>query len=168
MPYVSHHTSTKGMGWDNWCFSRVVAWGDVLATLDYELTIEERDGYLYACVEADEISFEMIIEYTNRIVQHLKASNSSRLLLHTRAPVLESTDCYEIASYIVRNALSRDVKIAVVDKIPGHAGRQEKISMVSRSAGLDLKWFDTIRAGEEWLLEEWLLKKQNGKSLGAH
>jgi hypothetical protein len=115
------------------------------------------------CVEAEEISFDMVIEYTNKIVQRLKASQSSRLLLHTKTPVLESTDCYEIASYIVRNAISRDVRIAVVDSMPGHAGRQERISSVSRMAGLDLKSFDTIEAGKEWLLSE-----KNGKSMGAH
>ena len=134
-----------------------------MATLDYELTIEEREGYLYACVEAEEISFELVIEYTNALVQRLRDGQYSRLLLHTKTPVLESTDCYEIASYIVRNAISRDVKIAVVDSIPGHASRQERISCVSRTAGLDLKSFATIEAGKDWLLRE-----TNGRSIGAH
>ncbi len=133
-----------------------------MATLDYELTIEERKGYLYACVESDVISFDMIIEYTNEIVQRLRQNGHERLLLHTETPVLGSTDCYEIASYIIRNAISRHVRIAIVDSLPGHARSQEQISKVSRTAGLDLRSFDSIDAGEAWLL------KGNGNSVRGH
>ena len=129
--------------------------------ITYKLTFEERDAYLYACVESDSVSFEMIIEYTNNIVQRLKASRHNRLLLVNESPVLPSTDCYLIASYILKNGVPGHVRIAVVDKSSGHAKKQEQITQESRSAGLDIMSFTDVTDGENWLLTA------NGKSQGA-
>jgi hypothetical protein len=124
-----------------------------LNDISYNLTFEDRDVYLYACVEADSVSFEMIIEYTNKIVQELKSSHHNRLMLVNESPVLPSTDCYLIASYIVKNAISGQVRIAVVDTSPNNSGQQEQISRQSRAAGLDIQSFADVREAEVWLLE---------------
>lgn len=120
--------------------------------ITYKLTFEERDNYLYACVESDSVSFEMIIEYTNKIVQRLKSSQHDRVMLVNESPVLPSTDCYLIASYIVKNGVSGHVRIAVVDKSPGNSGKQEQISRQSRAAGLDIQSFTDVGEAEAWLL----------------
>ena len=120
----------------------------------YKLTFEEGDDYLSACIEADSVSFEMIIEYTNKIVQRLKESSHNRLLLVNESPVLPSTDCYVIASYIVKNAISANVKIAVVDKYPGNSRKQAQITQHSRAAGLDTESFSDVEQAEVWLLAQ--------------
>lgn len=129
--------------------------------ISYKLTFEERDAYLYACVESDSVSFEMIIEYTNKIVQRLKISRYDRLLLVNDSPVLPSTDCYLIASYVLKNGVRRQIRIAVVDTSSGHAMKQEQISQESRSAGLDIQSFTEVPKAEKWLIK-------NGRPDGTH
>lgn len=129
--------------------------------ISYKLTFEERDAYLYACVQSESVSFEMIIEYTNKIVQRLKSSHHNRLLLVNESPVLASTDCYLIASYIVKNGVPDHVRIAVVDSFSGHVKKQEQISRESRAAGLDIQSFTDAEDAAGWLLAK------NGKSQGA-
>ncbi len=120
--------------------------------ITYNLTFEERDAYLYACVEADSVSFEMVIEYTNKIVQRLKSSRRKRLLLINESPVLPSTDCYLIASYIIKNAIAENVRIAIVDRSPQNRVKQQQISTASRDAGLDMQAFPDFNEAEEWIL----------------
>jgi hypothetical protein len=132
-----------------------------LDEISYKLTFEDRDFYLYACVEADSVSFEMVIEYTNQVVQRLKSGQHNRMMLVNESPVLPSTDCYLIASYIVKNAVAGDVRIAVVDNSPKNSQQQEQISRQSRAAGLDIQSFTDVAEAEEWLIGT------NGKSHGA-
>jgi hypothetical protein len=122
--------------------------------MTYTLEFKEQDGYLYACVDSNEISFEMVIEYTNKIIQRIKETGHSRLLLRTSTPVLDSTDGYEIASYIVRNAISSGVRIAVVDTSDGHERLQEKITGASRAAGIDIRSFVSMDTAIDWLLSD--------------
>lgn len=120
----------------------------------YSLTFDERAEYLYARIEADAISFEMVIEYTNRIVLRLKQSKRHRLLLLNESPVLPSTDCYLIASYIIKNAMADGVRIAVVDSSQRNSRKQQQITEVSRAAGLDIQTFADLETAREWLLEK--------------
>ena len=136
--------------------------GAILDDISYKLTFEERDAYLYACVESDSVSFEMIIEYTNSIVQRLKSSRYDRLLLVNDSPVLPSTDCYLIASYVLKNGVPRKLKIAVVDTSSANARTQEQISHESRSAGLDIQSFTEVSGAEEWL------RAENGRLTGTY
>lgn len=115
-----------------------------------------------ACVKAEEISFEMVIEYTNLIAVRMKKGAYRRLLLISETPVLPSTDCYEIASYILRNAISGLLRIAVLDNNPAHAAYQEQISAVSRHAGVDVRSFNSMESADKWLLHE-----ANGKGKSA-
>ena len=121
--------------------------------ISYNLTFEERDAHLYACVESDSVSFEMIIDYTNKIVHRLKSGRHHRLLLVNESPVLPSTDCYLIASYIVKNGVPGHVRIAVVDGSSGHVQKQEQITRQSRAAGLDIQSFTRTDEATAWLLD---------------
>ena len=125
-----------------------------MAALPYIIEVENRRDFLYVCVEAETISFEIVVEYTNEIIRNIRSTGHRRVLLATKTPVLKSTDCYMIASYILRNAVSNTVKIAVVDISPENAEGQSRISGISRTAGLNLKAFKSVRDGERWLMDD--------------
>ena len=133
-----------------------------MAAISYDITFEDRETYLVACVKAAEISFEMVIEYTNLIAGRMKKGGYRRLMLVSETPVLGSTDCYEIASYILRNAIRGPLRIAVLDADPANASCQRQISAVSRKVGVDVRSFDSTDPANEWLLGE-----PNGKGKTA-
>src|SRR5512140_503181 len=43
---------------------------------DYRLVIEEHPGYLFACVEAEELSRSLIVDYQQRIARQIQKHNN--------------------------------------------------------------------------------------------
>jgi hypothetical protein len=119
----------------------------------YNLILEERPGYLFAEVQAESISVEILVDYTNEILQRLREINCRRLLLLTKAPVLLPIDNYVIPSGVVRNAIPHGLKIAVVDETSSHSALQKQIADQGRALGLDLEAFRRIDAAERWLMD---------------
>lgn len=119
----------------------------------YNLVLERRDGYLYACVTADLITLNMVVEYLNRISQAARDSHSGRLLFVRRTPLMDSTADYQLAANLLRNMLPPDTKIAIVDEHDNDpAGARHKIQVLG-SRGLNAKAFDQVSEAEGWLLD---------------
>ena len=118
----------------------------------YNLVLERREGYLYACVTADVITLQMVVEYLNRISHAVRDSHSGRLLFVRRTPLMDSTADYELAANLLCNMLPADTQIAIVDERDNDpAAAQHKIQVLG-SRGLNAKAFDKVSEAEEWLL----------------
>jgi hypothetical protein len=105
---------------------------------EYELTIERRPLYLYACVESTSISREMVLSYLLLIVKEIPAS-------------LEQDDFAFIASEIVRSG-AQGLKIAVVDEFPDHAEMNHIGAAKAKKTGLDVEFFGSFASAVHWLL----------------
>ena len=119
---------------------------------EYELTIERRPLYLYACVESTSISREMVLSYLSEIFEAFRSGQYSRLLIVKEIPAsLEQDDFAFIASEIVRSG-AQGLKIAVVDEFPDHAEMNHIGAAKAKKTGLDVEFFGSFASAVHWLL----------------
>ncbi|MEO7538923.1 MAG: hypothetical protein ABIV21_02770 [Pyrinomonadaceae bacterium] len=118
----------------------------------YELHIEKRPLYLYACVQSDTIDRKMVLAYLNEILAAFRGGQYSRLLLVKEIPAaLDLDDFGVIASEIVQTG-AQGIKIAVVDEFPDHVKVNIKGAVRARKTGLDVEFFSSFAAAVHWLL----------------
>ena len=119
----------------------------------YNLVLEKREGYLYACVTAEVITLQMVVEYLNRISQAARESHSGRLLFVRRTPLMDSISDYELAANLLRNMLPVGTKIAIVDENDNDPGEAKQKLQVLSSRGLNARAFGNLPDAEHWLLD---------------
>ena len=119
---------------------------------EYQLTIEKRPLYLYACVQSASISRPAVREYLSEILDVFRTAQYSRLLLkkETRA-ALDADDFAFVATEIVRQG-AQGLKIAIVDEFPDQAEINERGAVSARASGLDIAFFGSFAAAVHWLL----------------
>ena len=118
----------------------------------YELKPEQRDGYLYFCVESDAITYEVAREYWDEIVEICRTSKLRRLLLHKRIHMdLSLSDLYQLASGVA--AEIPGYKLAIFDEFTP-TQITEFGELVSSNRGLNMKCFKDLDEAEAWLLEK--------------
>ena len=119
---------------------------------EYELTIEKRPLYLYACVESTTINREMVMSYLAEIFEAFRSGQYSRLLIVKEIPAaLEQDDFAFIATEIMRSG-AQGLRIAVVDEFPDHADLNRKGAAKARKTGLDVEFFGSFASAVHWLL----------------
>jgi hypothetical protein len=123
-----------------------------IPSAEYELTIEKRPLYLYACVESTTINRAMVLSYLAEIFEEFRSAQYSRLLIVKEIPAaLESDDFAVIASEIVRSG-AQGLKIAVVDEFPDHAKLNKEGAAKAKETGLDIEFFSSFSSAVHWLL----------------
>src|SRR5437016_14207110 len=91
-------------------------------TRHYELTFEERPGYLYAHVTSGEITAEAALDYLIKIVEKCDDANCERILLERDIPhMLPFRDLYEYATKF--REMFGDKKLAIVNPHTGIFGK---------------------------------------------
>jgi len=119
----------------------------------YELTFEDRPGYLYAHLKGDTISSEVIRSYVAEIVAKSNSTGQGRILLYRDIPaVLSEGETF----FTVRESLEslRGKKLALVNP---HAdiNKEVKFGMtVGHNRGGNYADFEDIAAAEKWLLSD--------------
>ena len=119
----------------------------------YELTFEDRPGYLYAHLKGDTISSEVIRSYVAEIVAKSNSTGQGRILLYRDIPaVLSEGETF----FTVRESLEslRGKKLALVNP---HAdiNKEVKFGMtVGHNRGGNYADFEDIPSAEIWLLSD--------------
>lgn len=118
----------------------------------YELTIEDRPGYLYVCVQADFIDLRIAVSYINELMSHLCATRCTNVLFVRETPAMVSKAHYAIICSVIINMLPADVTFAMVDRSPAHLIVREQILLEAKQKNRNIRPFDSFDEAEEWLL----------------
>jgi len=122
-----------------------------MAENPYQLTIERRDGYLYARLETDNVGLDIMVGYGNELAAALRESGADKLLLENHAPIMYDRTKYAVALSLFRNLITGPVKVAIVDRRRNDRSYLGQATAAARTAGLNAKYFPDLRAAEQWL-----------------
>lgn len=118
---------------------------------DYNLEIEERDGYLFVEYAGNPLTLEMIVQTINAVANAIRSSGITRVLLVRNAPILDSDANRALTAQLINKGAPTGVKFAIVDKFGNDPEKTARAVESSRDAGWDLTGFDTIEAAQKWL-----------------
>lgn len=118
----------------------------------YDLTIEGRPTYLYACLQAEFISLEIAVQYINELMAHLRTTGYDRVLFVRDTPSAMSKTHYAIVASVIANMLPQHIKFAVVDRSPSHAVIKGTLLQEREEKHRNINAFDSFDEAEEWLL----------------
>ena len=121
----------------------------------YDITFEQRDGYLYALVEGPTDSYEISNAYWQEVSEECERRKTRKLLLDERldSPMQSMTEVFQGASERSYMGLS-GIKIAFVDTKSDHHELNLFGELVATNRGLFCKVFNDLDAGERWLLAD--------------
>src|SRR4051794_33867599 len=86
----------------------------------YNLTVEDRAAYLYACVEAEVITLDIALRYINETVGHLRNTEHMRMLFVRETPMMASKTQYSLIAAMIFNTLPPQARVALVDRSPAY------------------------------------------------
>jgi hypothetical protein len=118
----------------------------------YELTLEERPGYLYAHIKADTMTTEMSAAYLSEIVDKCAALGLKKVLIYREVPYIINSAVSIYYSMQEEIQLLKGLTLAVVTPFPATEEGLNFAILVSNNRGADFKLHPTIEAAEEWLL----------------
>ena len=118
----------------------------------YELTIEKRPLYLYACVRAETISREVVLAYLSEILDAFRDAHYSRLLLVKEITESLALNDFEVIAKTLVQAGAQGIRIAVVDENADHKKVNKDGAQKARQAGLDVDFFSSFAPAVHWLL----------------
>lgn len=119
---------------------------------EYELTFEERSGYLYAHVLSESSGATEILRWFSEIIPKCREIGATRVLVHVETNEgLSTSDAFDAATGVVALDVS-GIKIAYVDPDPSHLDTNQFGELVAVNRGVQGKVFLTIAEGESWLL----------------
>jgi hypothetical protein len=117
----------------------------------YQLAFEDRKGYLYAHVTADEISEETALEYLATAIDRCRQTNNSRLMIFRDVPVMLTTgSLFFVAKRF--HELTEGIKVAFVSPHPLLLEELDFAAMVGTNRGAEYRAFGDPDAAEAWLL----------------
>ena len=119
----------------------------------YELIFDERPGYLFAHLQGDTISVEVIRDYIAEIVAKSNTTGKQRIMLYRDIPAVlpESQTFFTVSASL--EAL-RGKKVALVNP---HADIQREVEFgvtVGLNRGGNYANFNDVDTAERWLLAE--------------
>lgn len=118
----------------------------------YELTFEERKGYLYALVRAEKTTLEMAMDYLRRTAEMCVSVACDNLLLERDVPtLLPAVDLYFTTLYFLD--LMKGKKIAFVNPHGPMQDNPEYAFLTGTRAGGHYRVFHTSPEAEKWLLK---------------
>ena len=124
----------------------------------YQLSIQERDGYLHFQVTGDN-QIEVVKKYLAEIYQECVKRGVSSILVeeNLQGPGLRVLDIFRIVEQGSQGVPSQIRQIAYGDTNPEHSETNLKFARtVASNRGLNVRLFSTVTEAEEWLL---LLKR---------
>lgn len=119
----------------------------------YLLTLDQRNGYLYAYVEGEHDSYEISRAYWQEIAEEASRLGASRVLIDEN--IVESAslmDTYQLASEIPSMGFS-SVRIAFVDRYLDQQEINSFGELVAVNRGLIGRVFNDTASAEAWLLD---------------
>ena len=119
----------------------------------YELTFEEREGYLYAFVTGEYDNFAISFAYWSEIGERLKELGQKKVLIvEDIAEQATMVEVYDLVTRLWELGFA-GVKIAFVDRYLDHHDLNDFGALVATNRGLRGRAFNTEPEAEAWLLE---------------
>jgi sugar phosphate isomerase/epimerase len=121
---------------------------------EYNLTIQERNSYLYAHVSGKD-SMEAALVYWQEIIDTCKRLKYSKILVEEDlqgSP--ETVDYFEFGEFLAKIAGGWQIKIAFVDHHEDHAQDNHFAENVSFNRGVNVKVCMSIKDAEDWLFSQ--------------
>lgn len=119
--------------------------------LNYELTFEERPGYLFAHFRTAEISEEIAMDYLSRIADKCGELSLSRVLLQRDAPnVLSPSEQFHVIQHFLN--IAHDIRVAGVNEV---SSIHEDLGFAETTAvnrGAQYRLFSNTEDALTWLL----------------
>lgn len=117
----------------------------------YELTFDERPGYLYAHIKADTMTAEMSFAYLGEIADKCAGLGLTKVLIYREVPfIIDPVSIFYSMQEEIQ--LLKGLKLAVVTPFPTTEEALNFAILVSNNRGANFKLHPTIEAAEEWLL----------------
>ena len=121
---------------------------------NYSTTFEDRGRYLFALVEGEKGSLDIVSAYWNEIAQKAITSGLKRVLVIEDIPEMISiAEVHQLVTGLSELPV-KDIRLAFVDLHAEHASLNDFGILVGENRGFSVKSFDTEESAETWLLEE--------------
>ena len=118
---------------------------------DYELTFDQRPGYLYARVTAASINDKISEAYQKEIAAHCRGTKISKLMIYRDIPAaLSTTSSYFAANRLL--TLLPKIKIAFVNPYESNDKLLQFAATVGSNFGEQHEVFNDVTQAERWLL----------------
>jgi hypothetical protein len=117
----------------------------------YELTFEERPGYLYAHIKADTMTEQMSAAYLAEVVDKCDGLGLTKVLIYREVPYIIESPVSIYYSMQDEVQLLKGLTLAVVTPFPETEEALEFAILVSNNRGANFKLLPTIEAAEKWL-----------------
>ena len=124
-------------------------------TQQYKLRIEERDLYVFACVESKMRSApDRDPTYLERIADHCARCRCTSILIEKHTPeVFNVWDAFAVAPKLA--SIGHDeIKVALVEKGAAMPAREHLSVAIGPHRGLAVQIFRNVRSAEEWLMKK--------------
>ena len=127
---------------------------NVDAVKPYKIAFEYRPTYLYAHVEGEKYSFEILMQYFEEIVEECRENNFRQVLVEEDITEITSmVDIFRTASELPRLGFTR-IRLAFVDRHPKHKDLNKFCLLVAANRGMDVQLFDNVSDADIWLSEK--------------
>jgi hypothetical protein len=121
------------------------------ANEQYQLTFEERPGYLYANVTATNITTELARSYLAEVAARCRESHHTRLILKRDIPaMLETGDLFFTSGYF--STIMLGITVAFVNPHANVKNDFDFAITVSQNRGALFSVHATVTDAEQWLL----------------
>ncbi|MFT3745213.1 MAG: hypothetical protein QM785_13080 [Pyrinomonadaceae bacterium] len=118
---------------------------------EYELTLERRPEYVYACVKAASISLAIIVSFLSEAVEFCNEQGLERILLVRDIPaMLSDTDIYFAGIEFSKTVGT--IKLALVNPFSNYAAPLDFVETVTSNRGAQMKVFSDAAEAAAWLL----------------
>ena len=127
----------------------------------YELSFEQRKGYLYAFVSGEHDNFDISFAYWGEIGARLAELGLKKVLIVEDIP--EQATMHEVYEMVTRlwELGFGSVKIAFVDRFLSHHDLNDFGALVGTNRGLNGRAFHTEAEAEAWLMDDRPEEKAN-------
>ncbi len=116
---------------------------------DYNLTFENRDGYLYVHLTGTE-SFESSLGYWAEIDTEIQKHKYGRLLVHKEMQgSVSGVEVYDIIKKVVPAA--KGLKVAFFDENKIHAMINRFGQLLANNCGASIRIFASLAEAENWM-----------------
>jgi hypothetical protein len=118
----------------------------------YELRFEQRPGYLYANIKADQMTREIALGYLREIANECARLRCTRLLIERDVPVMmPAGDLFFTATEFLE--MIKGVRVAFVNPYAGIEKEMGFAVTISTNRGADYYLFDNLADADKWLLK---------------
>jgi hypothetical protein len=120
----------------------------------YELTVEDREEYLYVCVTAPFMSLEIAVNYSNELMSHLRKTGYTKVLFVRETEGMDSEAHYKIVASLIANMMPPHIILAVVDRSASHGLVKQCLLAERKAKNRNINAFSKFVEAEAWLLNE--------------